>query len=505
MKTLRNSLFLTLLFTTINFYSYGQTRVLFKSFPVSTPEEQGISSQVLDSLMYFVKSTNQNIHHLTILRNNHTILDTDFYPYSSHNLHDLASVTKSITSLLIGIAIDKGYLKDENEPVLNFFPEITKHNQQLNSLTIKDLLTMRSGFKCGLEDGEKALSDMRKTNDWVHFVFNLPMVSKPGTKWSYCSCNFYLLGEIIYRTTKMIPQEFAKKYLFGPLQIKGTHWLTNYKGINHGWGDLLLHPIDMAKIGQMVLNKGKWKGKQILSEQWLTKSLATSFKFQGDKGYGYGWWTNDRFGGYNEAVGRGEQTISIIPSKNMVVIMLGGGYNQAMIGKYVLESIKSDKPLSSSFKAFEKLKASIKEAEKAQSFKPIAINNNIIQKLNRRTIVFDKNIAEIDSLQFDFTTNKKGMVTIYGKNIQGKNPFIISKSTYALGSDLNVVRLDPKLHLPVAIQAWFKNKNEFVFHFNQFCRINNFYFHFTINGDDITTIMEETTNHIKANIKSLFK
>ena len=114
---------------TPHFNSYGQTGKLLKIFLRASPEQQGMSSLVLDSLMLFIKNTNQNIHHLTIIRNNQTVLDADIYPYSSQYLHDLASVTKSFTSLLIGIAIDKGFIKDENEPVLKFFPEINAHNR----------------------------------------------------------------------------------------------------------------------------------------------------------------------------------------------------------------------------------------------------------------------------------------------------------------------------------------------------------------------------------------
>ena len=304
-----------------------------------------MSSLFLDSLMLFIKNTNQNIHHITIIKNNKTVLDVDLYPYSSQYLHDVASVTKkSSTSLLIGIAIDKGFIKDENARVLTFFPEINVYNKQVDSLKIKDLITMRSGFDCGVEDGEKALSNMRKTNDWVNFIFHLPMASIPDEKFSYCSCNFYLLSEIIYRATKMIPHEFAKQYLFGPLQIKDTKWLTNYKGMNNGWGDLFLYPEDMATIGQMVLNKGKWQGKQIVSEQWIRKSLTTLSALSDGKGYGYGWWTNDKVG-YYEAAGRGRQTISVIPSKNMVVTMLGGEFDAGTIGKYIFKSVISEKPL----------------------------------------------------------------------------------------------------------------------------------------------------------------
>jgi CubicO group peptidase (beta-lactamase class C family) len=200
-------------------HSSGQTSRPLEIFPFSSPEQQGISSPTLDSMLRFIKETNQNIHQLTIIRNDHTVFDANFYPYSSNHLHDLASVTKSITAILIGIAIDNKFISDEDQPVLPFFPELATHDSLLYSLRIKDLITMTSGFACGTADGEKALSDMRKTNDWVQFIFNLPMTSKPGETFSYCSCNFYLLAEIIYRATHLTPHDFAKKYLFDPLQI----------------------------------------------------------------------------------------------------------------------------------------------------------------------------------------------------------------------------------------------------------------------------------------------
>lgn len=486
-----------LLFWTSHFNSYGQTSKLFKSFPSSPPEQQGMSSLVLDSVMLFIKNTNQNIHHLTIIRNNKTVLDADIYPYSSQHLHDLASVTKSFTSMLIGIAIDKGFIKDENEKVLKFFSEITNHNQLLDSLTIKDLITMRSGFDCSVDDGEKALSNMRKSKNWAKFIFELPMTSKPGETFSYCSCNFYLLGEIIYRSTKLVPHDFAKKYLFSPLQISDTKWLTNYKGMNDGWGDLFLYPADMAKIGKLVLDKGKWRGKQIISRQWITKSLKTFSKLPDDKGYGYGWWTNDKVG-YYEAAGRGRQTISVIPSKNMVVTMLGGEFDAGTIGKHIFQSIQSDKTLPENKNSLSALTNTINEIASAPSLKLSPINDNIIQKLNKRTVAFEKNIAEIDSLQFDFLSKEKGAVTFYKNKLKEKYPFVLSTNVYALG-------FDSTLQLPVALQAKFENENEFVLHFNQLCRINNFYFHFTINENGIMTTMEETSNFIKTNIVSSFK
>jgi CubicO group peptidase (beta-lactamase class C family) len=496
MKAFKIFFFVTLLFGTSLFNSYAQTSELFGIFPPCSPEQQGMSSLVLESMMLFIKNTNQNIHHLTIIRNGQTVLDADIYPYSSQYLHDLASVTKSVTSLLIGIAIYRGFIKDENEPVLKFFPEISSHNQLLDSLKIKDLITMKSGFDCGVEGGEKALSNMRKSRDWIKFIFALPITSKPGESFSYCSCNFYLLGEIIYRTTRLMPYEFAKKHLFNPLQISDSKWLTNYKGMNHGWGDLFLYPVAMAKIGQMVLDKGKWKGRQVVSEQWIKKSLQTTSKLP-DKGYGYGWWTNDKVG-YYEAAGRGRQTISVIPLKNIVVTMLGGEFDAGTIGKYIFQSIKSDKPLQDKHDYNIELNTTLKEIASAPSFKPVNINDDIIQKLNKRTIIFEKNIAEIDSLQFDFISKEKGTVIFYKNQSKEKYPFALSTNSYALG-------FDSTLQLPVALQAQFENEKEFVLHFNQLCRINNFYFHFIINGNSVMTIMEETSNSVKTNIASSFK
>lgn len=497
MRIFKAVFFVSLFFLTSRLGSYAQTGKLFSFFPSNSPEQQGMSSLVLDSMLLFIKNTNQNIHQLTIIRDNKTVLDADIYPYSANYVHDLASVTKSFTSLLIGIAIDKGFIKNENEPVLDFFPEINPANQLLDSLKIIDLVTMRSGFDCGAEDGEKALSNMRKTNDWVKFIFDLPMVSKPGEKFSYCSCNFYLLGEIIYRATKLTPHEFAKKYLFKPLQIENTKWLTNYKGMNHGWGDLFLYPVDMAKIGQMVLGKGKWQGQQIVSTQWIKKSLQTVSKLPDDKGYGYGWWTNDKVG-YYEAAGRGRQTISVIPSKNMVVTMLGGEFDAGTIGKYIFASIKSDKPIQNDLNNYDKLKNTIKQLASAPASQQESIDKNLIQKLNKRIISFEKNIADIDSLQFDFNSKDKGTVSVYKNGLKENYPFVISTNAYALG-------FDSTLQLPVALQANFKNDDEFILHFNQLCRINNFYFHFAVNGNNLTTMMEETSNFIKINIPSSFK
>jgi len=475
-----------------------------------SPERQGIRSETLDSLLLFLQNTHQNIHHLSIIRNDRMILRTDIYPYSSRHLHDLASVTKSITSLLVGIAIDKGFIRDEHVRVLSFFPEIGRYDRRLDSLRIKDLLTMTSGFACGVIDGEKALSDMRKSGDWVKFIFSLPVTSEPGTKFSYCSCNYYLLGEILARSSRLTPHAFAKKYLFAPLGIQSSKWLANSKGINHGWGDLFLFPSDMAKIGKLVLDKGRWKGRQVIPAPWITKSLRTFSQLPDDKGYGYGWWTNDKVG-YYEAAGRGRQTISVIPSRKMVVIMLGGEFDAGTVGSYIFRSIGSDSSLPENKTGLAKLTKRVNDIAKAAAVPaaadtPADLCATIRPLLDGKTILFEKNISSIDSMQLHFLSSTGGSLSFYKGAGKEKYPFALSRERYAIS-------MDPTLQLPVALQA-ICERNEgagssdrpdtgtLILHYNQLCRINNFYFHFKVGEQGITTTLEETSNFIKTPIYS---
>lgn len=476
----------------------AQTGQLSKVFPISPPEQQGVSSVTLDSMMQFIVGTQQNLHHLTIIKNKHTILDADIYPYSSRYLHDVASVTKSITALLIGIAIDKGFIKNEDQPVLRFFPEMANTDSSLALLTIRHLVTMTSGFSCSSSDGEKALSDMRHSDDWTKFIFSLPIVAKPGTTFSYCSCNFYLLAEIIYRTTHLTPHAFAKKYLFEPLQFERSAWLANERNINHGWGDLFLYPADMAKIGQLILNKGQWNEAQIVSAKWIEKCLLTVNSLEGGKGYAYGWWTNDK-GGFYEAAGRGRQTISVIPSMDMVVVMLGGEFDAGKIGSYVFKSVQSATSLPESAVSF----AALSRSERMAATEPrgdgkVMISDSLLRALHGRKIIFEKNILEIDSMQFRFHSRYEGRVSFYKHADVESYPFMISTQRYKTS-------IDPTSQLPVALQAECKGSDEFVLHYNQLCRINNFYFEFTLKHHSIQTVVEETTNPLKLELSTFLK
>src|SRR5829696_632012 len=132
MKALRFLVVILLHFCLFPFSTMGQNAKLLETFPISSPEQQGINSSVLDSMLLFIMNTNQNIHHLTIIRNNQTVLATDIYPYDSQYLHDVASITKSLIFILMEILIKKGFIKQKNELVFKFFPEVNEKNPFLN-------------------------------------------------------------------------------------------------------------------------------------------------------------------------------------------------------------------------------------------------------------------------------------------------------------------------------------------------------------------------------------
>lgn len=193
-----------------------------KGWLTSTPEQQGMDSNVLADALGYIREQEMDVHSLLIIRHGYVILDVYFYPYTGKTVHDVASVTKSITTTRIGIAFKKGYIEDLNQPDSDFFPELKNMTLgvEKKNFTIKDLMTMSSGLNCGYRPGEPELFAMLKSEDWVKFTFDLPMATRPGTDFAYCSCGMHLLSTIITRTTGMSELDFARENLFAPLGIK---------------------------------------------------------------------------------------------------------------------------------------------------------------------------------------------------------------------------------------------------------------------------------------------
>jgi CubicO group peptidase (beta-lactamase class C family) len=296
----------------------------------ATPESQGIGSAELAALIGSILDDELEIHSLLLVRNGQLVLDATFYPYQRGGpvtVHDLASVTKSVTSALVGIAIGRGAINGLDDLVLDFFPgrAIANLDSAKKSMTVGHLLSMSSGFDCGVQRNEQELSAMFQSVDWVQFALDLPMAFIPGSDWAYCSPNTHLLSAIITETTGQSALEFAQEHLFAKLGIRQASWPTDPQGHSHGWGDLHLLPRDMAKIGYLYLHDGQWNGEQILPTGWVSASTTPYFTLSAERGYGLAWWllTMGNVEAYY-AYGRGNQSIFVWPDRNAVVVFRVG-------------------------------------------------------------------------------------------------------------------------------------------------------------------------------------
>ncbi len=289
----------------------------------NTPEEQGLDSGKLADGLLAMQAQGTKIDGLLVIRRGALILEAYFYPFQAGHLHDLASVTKSFTTTLVGIAIDQGKLKLDDK-LLSFFPDrqIANRDARKEAITIEHLVSMRNGFESGCLEGDPpTLAKMSAAPDWVQWALDRPMVAEPGTQNCYDSPGMHLLSAILQQVTGQTEAEFARQNLFEPLGISEFYWAADPQGITRGWGELHLKPADMARLGYLWLQGGQWEGRQVVSEQWVKDSVAYHSDFGNGDGYGYGWWLWE--GGY-QASGRGGQAIKVVPGMEVVVATTAG-------------------------------------------------------------------------------------------------------------------------------------------------------------------------------------
>lgn len=267
------------------------------------------------------------------------------------SLNHIQSQTKSIVSLLFGIAVDKGLIKSEEEPVANYFPDYFDKKDTLKSaVRIKDLLTMSAGFAweemIAMNDPKNDNINMFNSGDYLHYALSRAMTNRPFTVFKYISGNPMIVAAIIEKTSGMKLDEFAGKYLFGPLGIVDYRWQKDRTGFCHAGGGLRIRPSDLTKIGIMILNHGKWNNMQIISNQWLEKSFHPYFMTEfSDSRYGYFWWIKDskindnKMTGVFSARGAGGQYLYLVPEYNLVVSFTERNYSTPICSPWLLDNI----------------------------------------------------------------------------------------------------------------------------------------------------------------------
>lgn len=295
------------------------------------PEEVGMNSEKLKELneeILLLLKLHIDIHSVLIIKNGYIVAEQYYSDkYGPDSLHPVNSCTKSLTSALIGIAIDKQYIQDENILMTGFFPEYNIENltNDKQKIALKHMLTMSAGLDW--HELDYRYNDERNTfNQWassadrVRFVLDRPMTAVPGEKYTYNTGISHVLSAIIKKSTGVRADSFALENIFKPLGIERYYWPIDTHGVAYGGNGVRLLPRDMAKFGYLYLKKGMWNEEQIVPQEWVEISQMKLIKRNDipDYYYGYHWWVSNE-NSYS-AVGFGGQWITIFPGQNLVVV-----------------------------------------------------------------------------------------------------------------------------------------------------------------------------------------
>ena len=254
-------------------------------------------------------------------------------PHDAGTKHDLQSITKSVVGILVGIALDRSLIKNTDAPVLSFFPGYADlRDPDRQRITLRDLLTMRSGLRWPYKP---YLGMARRTDaapDPYRFVLEQPVGAAPGSRFHYNNGGVEVVGAVLRKAAGRPLDQFAKEALFDPLGIEDWEWGRMANGDPAASGGLRLRPRDLAKLGQLVLDRGVWHGRQIVSAAWIKEMTAAQVVRQHASAYGYFWWTGDRTADgraidWIGASGWGGQNLYVLPSLGLVVVVTAGVYN----------------------------------------------------------------------------------------------------------------------------------------------------------------------------------
>ena len=329
-------------------YQYEVPAKTDDDWKISSLKDEGIDPGKIKELMLNILNGNiQDIHSVLIIKNGKLVLEDYFYGYARHKTHHMMSVTKSITSILIGIGKDQEKIPSIDKKIYEFFPSYKdiSWNDLKNEIRLKHVLTMTAGLDWNAweypsTDPRDSTNAMTQSDDWIKFVLMRKARDTPGKNFVYSNGLTMLLGEILRNTTGVSADKFAEEYLFGPLGISDFSWQKLPDGtIITAWG-LKLRPRDMAKIGYMMLKSGKWKGKEIVSSTWVRESTKAHVEedILFGSGYGYQWWRGRAFINSKNietfyAAGKGGQYIFVCPALDLVTIFTSDSANDEM-GEY---------------------------------------------------------------------------------------------------------------------------------------------------------------------------
>ncbi len=307
-------------------------------WPTGPPSALGFDVEILRAGLDALESQDSNAHSLVVIRDGAVVIDAALWPSSAGQPHDLASVTKSVVSLVVGAAIERGEIESLDTPLAELVE--LPADAAVAHVTIRDLLGMRAGLDCSADDGEFELKEMSQSPDFVAFSSELPAVGVPGETFAYCSPGYHLISAAITNATGRRLSDYAAETLFEPLGVEEWDWPSDSQGVTHGWGDLALRPLDLARLGQLMIQDGRWGHRQVLPVGYVAGLAAAIPTTDPTVRYGLGWWLpTDAAAGALEGIGRGGQELLVWPEQELVVVVTGAEADGSLIAHTVAAAL----------------------------------------------------------------------------------------------------------------------------------------------------------------------
>lgn len=338
------------LLLSISFVSYSnvQSQITNKlrppipELPVASLEDSGFHKDSIENLLSIINATPPNdFRGLVVIKNNQIIIEEYFNTFWRNSIHDIRSAGKSVTAILLGIALKEGLVQNLEQDVYSFFPK-NKYptiHEDYKQIKLKHLLDMSSGLDADTDRPQTAGHSINwiAKDSWKDYILSVSRSSNPGKKWVYADINPLLIGGIIEEASGMSLKDYAEKKLFSPLGIKQVYWYTNAANQTGAAGNLYLSTLDFAKIGTLVVNEGKWKDIQIINPAYIKSLSKKTFDLSNNNpyadAYGMLWYKSHRtFGNktvnYLFASGNGGNQLIVIPEEEMVIALTSSAYGQ---------------------------------------------------------------------------------------------------------------------------------------------------------------------------------
>ncbi|MPR35459.1 serine hydrolase domain-containing protein [Salmonirosea aquatica] len=324
----------------ISLSAHAQMKAI-PDLPAITPEKAGFNRDSINALDDTISKFNPRDYiGLIVIKDNKIVLENYYNTFWRNHIHDIRSAGKSITALLLGVAIKERLVQSLDQDVYSFFPK-EKYpfmHEDYKKVKLIHLLNMVSGLDADSDNSETPGNAGKwiANDEWVNYLLSIPLANKPGKKWVYADINAVLIGAIIEEKSGMSLRDFAKQKVFDPLEIKEFYWYTNKANQTGAAGNLYISTLDFAKLGLLVANKGKWGNKQIADYDYMNRLLNEQSPAIGNynplaDGYGMLWYRSKRKFGTREisylwASGNGGNHLVVVPQENMVIAMTSGAY-----------------------------------------------------------------------------------------------------------------------------------------------------------------------------------